>query len=105
MSALLEINDLNFEREVLASNEPFLLDFSGVWCSPCRVLEPILEQLALETQGRLRIGKLDVDGSPEVAARFGVRGAPTLLLFRNGQESARRLGLTNRKGLLELVGL
>jgi thioredoxin 1 len=99
------IDDLNFEREVLESSEPYLLDFSAQWCSPCRALDPIIESIAQEYQGKLRVGRLDIDSSPAVAARFGVRGAPTVLLFQRGQETGRRLGLTKKSALLALAGL
>jgi thioredoxin 1 len=100
-----EINDLNFEAEVLESKEPFLLDFSAVWCAPCKALTPIIESLADQYRGQLRVGKLDIDSSPEVASRFGVRGAPTLLVFRDGKEQARRIGLSSRDALVKLAGL
>jgi thioredoxin 1 len=106
MTHLVEsIDDLNFDTEVLASTLPFLLDFSATWCTPCKALNPIIESLAEQYRGALRVGKIDIDASPEVAARFGVRGAPTLLVFRDGKEYARRLGLTNRDTLIKLVGL
>jgi thioredoxin 1 len=99
------VDDRSFEQQVLASGEPYLLDFSAVWCPPCRALEPILEALAAEHKGRLRVGKIDIDSSPEVAARYGVRGAPTVVLFKSGQEAGRRLGLTSKRALLQLIGL
>src|SRR5262245_59036462 len=104
-TSLEEINDLNFETEVLGSEQPFLLDFSAVWCAPCKALQPLVEKLAEDFRGQLRVGKIDIDDSPAVAARLGVRGAPTLIFFRNGQELARKLGFTNRSGLLHLTGL
>jgi thioredoxin 1 len=100
-----EINDLNFDTEVLTSEQPFLLDFSAVWCAPCKALNPIIESIAEQYRGQLRVGKIDIDGSPSVASRFGVRGAPTLLVFRNGKEAARRLGLSSRDVLVKLAGL
>lgn len=100
-----EIDDINFEREVLGSNQPFLLDFSASWCAPCRALQPMIEELAERLQGRLRVGKIDLDSSPGVAARFSVLGAPTLLLFRDGREAARRVGLPSRQRLRELVSV
>jgi thioredoxin 1 len=102
-SRIEDIDDLNFEREVLQSEAPYLLDFSAAWCAPCRALESILEAIASEQDGRLRVGKVDIDQSPAVAARFGVRGAPTLVLFRDGKEAARRLGLTSKPALLALL--
>jgi thioredoxin 1 len=99
------ITDHSFEAEVLGSSEPYLLDFSAVWCAPCRALDPILEEIAREQQGRLRVGKIDIDACPEVAARLGVRGAPTVVLFRGGREQGRLLGLTSKRRLLELAAL
>lgn len=105
MSAKLEtIDDTNFEQEVLRSELPYLLEFSAAWCSPCRALEPILEAVAGELRGQLRVGKVDIDAAPHVAARYGVRGAPTVIVFRDGKESARKLGLTPKRVLLELAG-
>lgn len=103
--ALEEITDLNFDAEVLGSDQPYLLDFSAVWCAPCRALQPIVEGLAKDYEGKLRVGKIDMDTAAEVATRLGVRGAPTLILFRNGKEVARKLGFTSRQGLLQLTGL
>jgi thioredoxin 1 len=102
---VLEINDLNFDSEVLKSPLPFLLDFSAVWCGPCKVLTPIVEKLADEYQGKVRVGKLDIDDSPGVASKFGIRGVPTVLVFKGGQESGRHVGVTNRETLLKLVGV
>lgn len=99
------VDDFSFEDTVLASDQPYLLDFSAVWCPPCRALEPILESIAQQHRGKLRIGKIDIDSSPLVAARFGVRGAPTLVLFKDGKEAARRLGLTSKRALIQLLGL
>ncbi len=100
-----EIDDLNFEREVLGSNQPYLLDFSAVWCAPCKAMQPIIEGIAQEYAGTLRVGKIDIDSSPDVAMRLGVRGAPTIILFRDGKEAARKLGFTNRQALLKLAGV
>jgi thioredoxin 1 len=104
-SELEAIDDLNFDTEVLGSELSYLLDIGAVWCAPCKVLQPIVEEFAREHRGQLRVGKLDIDDSPAVAARLGVRGAPTLVLFRNGQEVGRKLGVTSARGLLELTGL
>jgi thioredoxin 1 len=101
---ILEINDLNFETEVLKATEPFLLDFSAVWCGPCKMLSPIVEKIADENLGKIKVGKLDIDDSPGVAAKFGIRGVPTIVVFKGGKEAARHVGVTNKETLLKLVG-
>jgi thioredoxin 1 len=98
-----EINDLNFQDEVLGSPEPFLLDFSATWCGPCKALLPIVEKIADENVGTLRVGKIDIDTSPAIAAKLGVRGVPSIVVFKDGKEAARRLGLANRETILSLV--
>ncbi len=102
---VLEINDLNFETEVLKSSVPFLLDFSATWCGPCKVLSPIVDKLADEYHGKVRVGKLDIDDSPGVASKFSIRGVPTVLIFKAGQESGRHVGVTNKETLVKLLGV
>jgi thioredoxin 1 len=102
---VLEINDLNFDAEVLKSSVPFLLDFGAAWCGPCKVLSPIVDKLADEFQGKVRVGKLDIDDSPGVATKFGIRGVPTVLVFREGQEAGRHVGVTNKETLIKLLGV
>ena len=102
---VLEINDLNFETEVLQSKEPFILDFSAVWCGPCKMLSPIVEKIADENMGKIKVGKLDIDDSPGVAAKFGIRGVPTIVVFKGGKESGRHVGVTNKETLLKLLGV
>ncbi len=101
---VLEINDLNFDAEVLQSKETFLLDFSAVWCGPCKMLAPIVEKIADENMGKVKVGKLDIDDSPGVAAKFGIRGVPTVVVFKGGKESGRHVGVTNKETLLKLIG-
>jgi thioredoxin 1 len=102
---VLEINDLNFETEVLKSSVPFLLDFSATWCGPCKALAPVVEKLADEYTGKVRVGKLDIDDSPGVTNKFGIRGVPTILIFKGGAESGRHVGMTNKETLLKLLGV
>jgi thioredoxin 1 len=102
---VLEINDLNFETEVLKSSVPFLLDFSATWCGPCKALSPVVEKLADEYTGKVRVGKLDIDDSPGVTNKFGIRGVPTILVFKGGAESGRHVGMTNKETLLKLLGV
>lgn len=103
-SNVIEVNDLNFTQEVLETDTPVLVDFSASWCAPCKRLAPIVDEIAAETAGQVKVVKLDVDESPAAAKRFGIRGLPTVVAFQNGEPLGRHIGLTNKKTLLALVG-
>lgn len=81
----LEINTSNFEELVMKSDKPVVLDFWAVWCGPCRMIAPIIEEMSREYEGRAVIGKVDVDNNNEIAVRFGIRNIPTVLFIKNGQ--------------------
>ncbi|MEZ4300858.1 MAG: thioredoxin [Polyangiaceae bacterium] len=98
-------NQSNFESEVLKSDLPVLVDFTATWCGPCKALAPIVEKLADEFQGKIKVGKLDIDESPDVTARYGVRSVPTVIVFKGGAKSGQYVGLTNRDKLVALLGL
>jgi thioredoxin 1 len=98
------IDESNFEREVLESPTPFLLDFTATWCGPCRALKPTLERLASGADGAFRVGILDVDASPAIAQKLGIRGMPTVVAFAGGAERARHLGVGSAETLLRLLG-
>jgi thioredoxin 1 len=102
---VLEINDLNFDTEVIKSSVPFLLDFSAVWCGPCRVLGPIVEKVADDFKGQVKVGKLDIDDSPATTSKFGIRGVPTVVVFKDGKESGRHVGVANKETLIKLLGV
>jgi thioredoxin 1 len=98
-------DDKNFEQEVLKATGTVLVDFTATWCGPCKILAPIVEQLADEFAGKLKVGKCDVDQAPGVAAKYGVRSVPTVMVFQAGEKKAQHIGLTKREKLLELTGL
>ena len=97
-------NDDNFEQEVLKSDLPVIVDFTATWCGPCKALAPIIEQLATELEGKARVGKLDIDDAPGIAGKYGIRGVPTVMVFKQGQRSAQHVGLTTKQKLVELIG-
>lgn len=97
-------NDVNFDEEVLKSNDPVLVDFTATWCGPCKQLAPIVDQLATELAGKVKVGKLDIDDSPIVASKLGIRGVPTLMVFKKGERAAQHVGVTTKAKILALIG-
>jgi len=92
MSNVTQVSDGTFEAEVLRSETPVLIDFFAEWCGPCKMMAPVLDEIARDYQGKLKVVKVDVDESGEIAARFGVTAMPTFVLLKNGQEAYRRIG-------------
>lgn len=100
---VLTVGDESFDREVLGAEVPVLVDFGATWCGPCKKLVPIVEGIAADHAGTLKVVSVDIDDAPKVAARYGVRAVPTVLAFRGGEKIGQRVGLTTRDKLLELV--
>jgi len=103
MSHVIHATDESFEREVLAAEGTVLVDFGAVWCPPCRVLEPIVEAVARERAGTLKVVAVDMDESPATSNRFGIRAAPTLVVFRDGKKIAAHVGAVPKAKVLALV--
>ncbi len=93
----------NFTTEVLNADEPVLVDFYADWCGPCRMMSPIVEQLAVDMEGKAIIGKLNIDDNEEIAMKYGVMNIPTLILFKNGAEVNRIVGSQNREVLERML--
>ena len=101
--APIEITDSNFEHEVLDSDKPVLLDFWAVWCGPCKHIAPVVEEIAKDYEGRLKVGKVDVDMNPEISMKFGVRSIPTLMVFKGGKVVEQVIGAVHKRNLLDKV--
>ena len=101
---MLNITKNNFEEEVLSSEVPVVLDFLAVWCGPCKMLSPVLEELAAEYRDRVRFCKVNVDDEPELSARFSIASIPTLLFFKNGEIREKTVGYREKDELEELLG-
>ncbi len=100
---VIPVNDLNFDAEVIQSAVPVLVDFTATWCAPCRAVAPIVAQLAGEYDGRVKVTKLDIDESPGVAQKFGIRGVPTLMMFKGGAVVGQEVGAVPKARLAALL--
>ena len=98
-----QITDANFESEVLQSENPVLVDYWAEWCGPCKMLAPILDEVASEYVGKLTVAKLDIDSNPNTPPKFGIRGIPTLMIFKEGDVAATKVGAMSKSQLTAFI--
>jgi thioredoxin 1 len=102
-NAIFEVTDANFDQEVLRSESPVLIDFWATWCGPCRALAPVVDEIASSYQGRVKVAKMDVDKNMATPQRYGVRGIPTLLLFKGGQVREQIVGFVPKEQIAQAL--
>ena len=100
---VITITDSNFDQEVVKSASPVVVDFWAEWCGPCKMIGPILEEIATEKNGAVKIGKVNVDNNQELSARFQIRAIPTLLFFKDGEVKEQVVGMTSKKELISKI--
>ncbi len=100
---VINIDENNFEEEVVKSSLPYLVDFWAEWCGPCKNLAPILEEISDELKDKVKIGKINIDDNQELAAKFSIRSIPTMILFKNGDSIETKVGLPPKKELLDWI--
>lgn len=99
----IKISDDNFEEEVLKSSEPVLLDFWAEWCGPCRALSPVIDEIAGELKGKVKVAKINIDENPGTPSKYGVRGIPTLMIFKDGELKQTKVGALPKSDLIAWV--
>ena len=97
------LTDENFKKEVLEANLPVLVDFWAPWCGPCQTAGPVIEELAKEHEGKIKVGKLNVDENPKISEKYGILSIPTVIIFKNGEEVKRQVGFVGKEGYINLI--
>ncbi len=100
---IVHLTDDSFEDEVLKSGEPVLVDYWAEWCGPCKMIAPVLDEIATEYAGKLKVGKLNIDDNPGTPPRYGIRGIPTLMLFKDGEVEATKVGAVSKSQLTAFI--
>ncbi len=100
---IVHVSDATFDAEVLNSDVPVLVDFWAEWCGPCKMIAPVLDEIADEYAGKLKVAKVDVDANPEIPPKFGIRGIPTLIIFKGGNAEATKVGALSKTQLADFV--
>jgi len=101
--SIIQVTDEDFDTNVLSADGPVLVDFWAAWCGPCKMIAPVLNELAETYAGKITIAKMDVDASKEVPAKFNIRGIPTLIIFKNGEAAATKVGALTKSQLVEFI--
>lgn len=101
--AIVHVTDASFEDEVLKSDVPVLVDFWAAWCGPCKMIAPILDEIAKEYDGKIKVAKVDVDANGDTPAKFGIRGIPTLMIFKQGAAAATKVGALSKTQLNDFI--
>ena len=101
--SIIHVTDANFETEVLKSADPVLVDYWADWCGPCKMLAPVLDEIASEYAGKVKVAKLNIDENPGTPPRYGIRGIPTLMLFKDGEVEATKIGAVSKSQLTAFI--
>ncbi|MCU7881550.1 MAG: thioredoxin TrxA [Candidatus Thiodiazotropha sp. (ex Lucinoma aequizonata)] len=100
---IVHVTDDSFESEVIQSNQPVLIDYWAEWCGPCKMIAPVLDDIASDYKGKLKVVKLNIDENPNTPPRYGIRGIPTLMLFKNGEVEATKVGAVSKSQLVAFI--
>jgi thioredoxin 1 len=103
MSAVMDVNDNNFDVEVIKSDKPVMADFWATWCQPCKMIAPMIDRIAAEYDGKMKVVKIDVDSSSNTASSFGIRSIPTLMFFKGGEMVEQVIGVVNEQQLKKVI--